>query len=109
MTSMAKAAVLSMLLSILGLVALYAFCYLLGMLGAGMTGFWIFMGPGHAFSPLFSFLTSLLPPSVVHALVGRSSVGSSLGLWALWSLVFWLVLFWVVAFVILRVRGARRR
>lgn len=100
--------VFSMLLGALSVVVLVCLCLALRLLGAGMLGFWIFSWPGSALSPFFSFMTSLLPSSLVHALVGTSSVGSSFGLLALWSLVFWFVLFWVIAFVILRRRIARR-
>lgn len=100
--------VFSMFLGALGVVVLVCLCLALGLLGAGMLAFWIFAAPGSALSPFFSFVTSLLPSSLVHALVGTSSVGSSFGLLALWSMVFWFVLFWIIAFAVLRWRTSRR-
>lgn len=99
--------ILSMLLGASGVVILFGLCFVMGILGAGMLGFGIFTAPGSALSPFFSFLTSLLPESFVHALVGTSSVGSSLGLLALWSMVSWLVLSWIIAFVVLRWQASR--
>ncbi|MDE2054891.1 MAG: hypothetical protein KGI62_09425 [Xanthomonadaceae bacterium] len=99
----------SMLLSALSLVILFGLCFAIGMLGAGMLGFRIFTAPGFALSPFFSSLTSLLPASFVHALVGTSSVGSSLGLLALWSALSWFILFWIVALIVLGRRALRRR
>lgn len=99
----------SMLLGALGLVVVFALCFAVGMSGAGVLGFRIFTAPGFALSPFFSFLTSLLPRSFVHALVGTSSVGSSLGLLALWSMFSWFILFSVIALIVLRWRVRRRR
>ncbi len=99
----------SMLLGILGLIIFFFLCFTIGMLSAGMLGFWVFTAPGSALSPFFSFLTSLLPRSFVHALVGTSSVGSSLGLLVLWSIVSWFILFWIVALIVLGGLALRRR
>lgn len=98
---------LSLLMSVLGVIWLVGLCFVLAWLGAGMLGFWILSAPGSALSPVFSFITSLLPRSLFHALVGTSSVGSSFGLLALWSTVFWFVLFWIIAFVVLRIWASR--
>lgn len=92
------------LLGALALMAFFVLCLAIGMLGGGLLGFWIFTAPSSALSPFFSFLTGLLPDSFVHALVGTSSVGSSLGLLALWSILFWFALFWFVALMVLRRR-----
>jgi len=108
MRSLLLTLILSMILGALGMVILFVLCFALGWLGAGMLGFWVLAAPGSALSPFFSFVTSLLPRSLVHALVGTSSVGSSFGLLALWSTVFWFVLFWIIAFVVLRWRESRR-
>ena len=108
MVDMAKTAAFSMLLGASGVITLYGLAYGIGMLGGGGVGFWIVMGPAHALAPMFSFLTSLLPLSFVVGLVGKSSVGSSLALAVIWSLLFWFVLFCVIAFVVLRLRASRR-
>lgn len=92
----------AMLLGALASITFFALCLAIAMLGGGSLGFWIFTAPASALSPFFSFLTGLLPDSFVHALVGKSSVGSSFGLLAFWSMLLWFMLFWFVALVIFR-------
>lgn len=102
------AILVSMLLGLLGLAVFFGLCLAIGMAGGGALGFQMFTVPGLALGPIFSFLTDLLPGSFVRALVGTSSVGSSLGLLALWSMLSWFVLFWAIAFVVLRRRALSR-
>lgn len=101
-------AIYSMLLGALGVVVFFGLCFVMGALGAGMLGFRIFTAPAYTMGPLFSFLTGLLPHWVVRALVGTSSVGSSLGLLGLWSMLSWFILFSLIALLVLRKRARRR-
>lgn len=109
MRSLLLTLLLSVLLGTSGVVILFGLCLAMSMLGVGMLGFVIFTAPESALRPFFSFLTSLMPTSLFHALFGTSSVSSSFAQWGFWSMVSWFVLFWITAFVILRRRASCRR